>query len=1286
MKYLLSAFIVVFVAMPTSVFAVCSDTGATVVYVNGVMNSKQDAIDSTNALQQKFQKTFNNLDITFITGYNPSHLAGLGDLMQSAAQMIDNSISDHDLNTILMQIQPEVTTRKILLVGHSQGTFYTNSLYTYLINHGVPKESIAVYNIATPASEVAGNGSHLTSSNDSLIRAVTALAQKLQILLPLPTNIDVPIYRDDAQSDYPGHDFIRAYIAGASDQIVSDVLRALNTLTAEASAETCFTAPQPTMGYKAEDMAFAIIDSVADTSTGAIVSITGGAYQAGSMLASAAMDITSALGSVINSIIKFPSHILNSSPTANLADLPAGQAGPAAITLDQNGPQAEPQIAAPIPLTAPSQPTDSASQFPSEMGAPMANLDTERPSEGVVVPQVVIANAAPNTYHDYGGGRTDSSVATAATTALSQVATSSDSNLETEFPSDITAPQAPSITSPTNFAATLTNSSVTFQGTAEASSTISTDFYSATTTVNTAGDWQMILNFPQGTSTLKFFATDAAGNQSSSTEIILFTDSIPPTAPIFAIDECAASLSQSGCLVATTTLHLQWSGDVLDTNYYELSYGGTVSTTTETSKILQLNDNTDYTFSLRARDRAGNWSNAISTTVIINTMPVIINEVAWAGTATSANDEWVELYNRTSLAIELDKWVLQAQDGVPYINLSGSILPKSYYLIERTNDNTISDIAADLITPFSGLGSGSGLGNAGETLLLSYKPNGAATTTMDQTPANVYSWLGGDDYYKRTMERYDPDISGALTSSWSTNNGLIRNGKDANGAQLSGTPKARNSVNYLIAKGNSYVSGNIVLTKSNSPYLVNNILQVFQPGSSLTIEPGVIIKFFNDAGFQINGLVDARGTVEEPVVFTSFNDDAYGGDLNGDATSTSSVAGSWYGVRVDAGNGSAVFDYAIFRYAGKYYYGTGAPMTNLYVKDAPVIISHSLFEYSKVYGLQVVNANAQISNNTFRFNNQDNDPAGINAGVYVSGGVPQIVANSFSQNKRGLYLSSSQGMISDNIFNSNTSDAVYSYGLISSFSNNQGSNNAINGLVISGTITPTNSFSTTTLIANSLPYVIFSSSYDYPKVSASSTLVIEKGVVIKSRGQLQIEGKLVMNGENPNDIILTSLYDDTAGGDTNNDATSTTPGPGSGSGIAVKSGGSLAGKGFSIRYGGSNAYGGIDSAGLRLFSGSSAQISQAVFDNNYPYGIYTESGSALSLKNSVLKNHRYTTNVTFGWGYGTALKSYSATTILADLAFTNNYTGISGSSVFGWITDNLAFSDNVATTSPANLF
>ncbi len=48
-------------------------------------------------------------------------------------------------------------------------------------------------------------------------------------------------------------------------------------------------------------------------------------------------------------------------------------------------------------------------------------------------------------------------------------------------------------------------------------------------------------------------------------------------------------------------------------------------------------------------------------------LTVIINEVAWMGTIASTSDEWIELYNPGTVAIDLTGWVLRADDESPFI-------------------------------------------------------------------------------------------------------------------------------------------------------------------------------------------------------------------------------------------------------------------------------------------------------------------------------------------------------------------------------------------------------------------------------------------------------------------------------------------------------------------------------------------------------------------------------------------------------------------------------------------
>ncbi|RME33914.1 MAG: DUF11 domain-containing protein [Thermoflexia bacterium] len=164
---------------------------------------------------------------------------------------------------------------------------------------------------------------------------------------------------------------------------------------------------------------------------------------------------------------------------------------------------------------------------------------------------------------------------------------------------------------------------------------------------------------------------------------------------------------------------------------------------------------------------------------------VVINEIAWAGTTCSATAEWIELYNNTGEAIDLSGWSLRAADGSPSITLKGVISPYGFFLLERSNDNAVADIPADQI--FSGA-----LSNDGEVLEL----RDAFGEMVDTANADGGGWPAGQaSPERRSMERINP-AGPDIPENWATNNGIIRNGIDACGYPISGTPKALNSATY----------------------------------------------------------------------------------------------------------------------------------------------------------------------------------------------------------------------------------------------------------------------------------------------------------------------------------------------------------------------------------------------------------------------------------------------------------------------------------------------------------
>lgn len=162
---------------------------------------------------------------------------------------------------------------------------------------------------------------------------------------------------------------------------------------------------------------------------------------------------------------------------------------------------------------------------------------------------------------------------------------------------------------------------------------------------------------------------------------------------------------------------------------------------------------------------------------------VVINEVSWAGHLGLTGDEWLELYNNTAMPILLDGWRLTTNDGTPDTILSGTIPARGYFLLERTDDATISDIPADQI--YFGV-----LGNGGEIITLTDNLG----NLIDTANGDGGDWPAGTaspNYY--TMERIDPTAPDR-DANWASNDGITRNGLDATGNPVNGTPKARNSV------------------------------------------------------------------------------------------------------------------------------------------------------------------------------------------------------------------------------------------------------------------------------------------------------------------------------------------------------------------------------------------------------------------------------------------------------------------------------------------------------------
>jgi hypothetical protein len=177
-------------------------------------------------------------------------------------------------------------------------------------------------------------------------------------------------------------------------------------------------------------------------------------------------------------------------------------------------------------------------------------------------------------------------------------------------------------------------------------------------------------------------------------------------------------------------------------------------------------------------------------------LSVVINEVAWMGTLASTADEWIELYNPGSTAINITGWTLRGLDGTPNITLNGTIPAGGYFILERSDDNTISDVTANQI--FTG-----DLGNTNEVLQLIDSSN----RTIDTANANGGPWPAGSTSTYGSMERRgvvaDSDtawITNANPASWTKH--------DARGTT---------STSFLIRGTPGYANWAISVTATSSP-------------------------------------------------------------------------------------------------------------------------------------------------------------------------------------------------------------------------------------------------------------------------------------------------------------------------------------------------------------------------------------------------------------------------------------------------------------------------------------
>ncbi len=316
---------------------------------------------------------------------------------------------------------------------------------------------------------------------------------------------------------------------------------------------------------------------------------------------------------------------------------------------------------------------------------------------------------------------------------------------------------------------------------------------------------------------------------------------------------------------------------------------------------------------------------------------------------------------------------------------------------------------------------------------------------------------------------------------------------------------------------------------SNIPYVLWDQYLINNPADTLTINPGVIVK----TRLSYRGLIIDNGASlfvdgddGNEVTITADEHDI-GNDSNNDGTGSSPSAGDAQGIIVRDGS-SAIAEYTNFYYNDNAFRGMGTGT----LLDA----ANNLFDTNEV-GIEV-HDEASLTTQSNTFHRNTHVPIALNPDVGIidlGNGGADILGDTES-----------------------TKNAYNAIGI--------GHSDTTATCPSNNCVLPQRNFAGIT----NIPYLVWEL---YSVNDGAYTFTINPGVIIKGRvhyRNINVDNgaSLIVDGDPGNEVILTSQYDDSHGGDTNNDGTATSASPGDFNGFEAIDGSSISIENTEIYYNG----------------------------------------------------------------------------------------------------------------------